>query len=122
AAQGGRRVALDQALLAEPQVFGVDGVGGEGPASGGLGDGGAAAGGEPHGVLVVAGHVRAEQVGLFGLPEAPGGGGEQVVRQVVGVEQGGPGAGLGVLVGQCRSEEHTSELQSRENLVCRRLL
>src|SRR5690606_40391306 len=24
--------------------------------------------------------------------------------------------------GQCRSEEHTSELQSRENLVCRLLL
>src|SRR5690606_41796330 len=28
----------------------------------------------------------------------------------------------GILVGSLRSEEHTSELQSRENLVCRLLL
>src|SRR5690606_42101689 len=34
-----------------------------------------------------------------------------------------PGVGLlAVLVWQFRSEEHTSELQSRENLVCRLLL
>src|SRR5690625_7094358 len=35
-----------------------------------------------------------------------------------------PGAGLGVLrlAGQPRSEEHTSELQSRGQLVCRLLL
>src|SRR5690606_17730544 len=33
------------------------------------------------------------------------------------------GAGnLGTLLGEVRSEEHTSELQSRENLVCRLLL
>src|SRR5690606_41889570 len=30
--------------------------------------------------------------------------------------------GIGFAVGQARSEEHTSELQSRENLVCRLLL
>src|SRR5690606_41836334 len=33
----------------------------------------------------------------------------------------GPG-GIGVIVETLRSEEHTSELQSRENLVCRLLL
>src|SRR5690606_41213124 len=39
---------------------------------------------------------------------------------------GGPGhlvvAGLAVMASAWRSEEHTSELQSRENLVCRLLL
>src|SRR5690606_40433776 len=43
---------------------------------------------------------------------------------------GGPGLGIGTeghsphhgSVGAVRSEEHTSELQSRENLVCRLLL
>src|SRR5690606_39353174 len=35
---------------------------------------------------------------------------------------GHPLIGVGVGAGQCRSEEHTSELQSRENLVCRLLL
>src|SRR5207302_8780030 len=35
---------------------------------------------------------------------------------------GGPHAGWGGRVGAERSEEHTSELQSRENLVCRLLL
>src|SRR5690606_42058856 len=34
----------------------------------------------------------------------------------------GPGAGTGTDRLRCRSEEHTSELQSRENLVCRLLL
>src|SRR5690606_41398608 len=33
-----------------------------------------------------------------------------------------PGAMAGLLEGPVRSEEHTSELQSRENLVCRLLL
>src|SRR5690606_40355176 len=33
-----------------------------------------------------------------------------------------PGTGEAVATGQLRSEEHTSELQSRENLVCRLLL
>src|SRR5690606_42042337 len=33
-----------------------------------------------------------------------------------------PGADAGLLVAEHRSEEHTSELQSRENLVCRLLL
>src|SRR6266702_6108694 len=34
----------------------------------------------------------------------------------------GEGPGPGVFVGQIRSEEHTSELQSRGHLVCRLLL
>src|SRR5207302_10849888 len=33
-----------------------------------------------------------------------------------------PAADLGAAAGRLRSEEHTSELQSRENLVCRLLL
>src|SRR5690606_41351014 len=52
-----------------------------------------------------------------------GGGGLSVARLGAGgaVDDGRPGAGAG---GQfaARSEEHTSELQSRENLVCRLLL
>src|SRR5690606_39357663 len=34
----------------------------------------------------------------------------------------GPVAAAGILEADLRSEEHTSELQSRENLVCRLLL
>src|SRR5438445_3474541 len=34
----------------------------------------------------------------------------------------GPGGGAGVGLGTIRSEEHTSELQSRQYLVCRLLL
>src|SRR2546429_5358228 len=33
-----------------------------------------------------------------------------------------PGTGSKALIGDCRSEEHTSELQSRLHLVCRLLL
>src|SRR6266571_3986357 len=39
--------------------------------------------------------------------------------RLVGVEAGGRGSRLGE---HCRSEEHTSELQSHVNLVCRLLL
>src|SRR3712207_8366785 len=46
--------------------------------------------------------------------------------EVVGVHGARPGEALPVeahpLVGRCRSEEHTSELQSRQYLVCRLLL
>src|SRR2546427_11471206 len=48
-------------------------------------------------------------------------------RDLGGAEsQGGPGCDPGVCgrpqTRQCRSEEHTSELQSQSNLVCRLLL
>src|SRR5690606_40501223 len=41
----------------------------------------------------------------------------------LGVDLRGPGAGVPAVVGEGgqRSEEHTSELQSRDNLVCRLL-
>src|SRR5690606_40032131 len=38
------------------------------------------------------------------------------------IHPGYSGVTLGLLLGSMRSEEHTSELQSRENLVCRLLL
>ncbi len=98
---GGRAVA--EALLAEAEGFGVDGVDGEGVLGRCFGDGGAAAGGEGDGVGVVAGDVREQQVELLGLPEALGGGGEEVVGQIVaGVrgEHGLPGLRLGLLVRQ----------------------
>src|SRR5690606_41852986 len=38
------------------------------------------------------------------------------------LEYAGPGRGFPRSVRKARSEEHTSELQSRENLVCRLLL
>src|SRR5690606_41329357 len=44
---------------------------------------------------------------------------------LVAISAGGTGSITGVLMGTAlvvRSEEHTSELQSRENLVCRLLL
>src|SRR5690606_42050029 len=46
------------------------------------------------------------------------------VRRPVGVGVGGAGVlgQVGNAAPVCRSEEHTSELQSRENLVCRLLL
>ncbi len=100
AAQRRDRPGVAQALLAQAEVLRVDGVGGEGPAARGFGDGGAASAGDGDRVGVVARHVRAYQVGLFGLPEAPGGGGEEVVGQVVGAEHRLPGAGLGLRVGQ----------------------
>src|SRR5690606_39417773 len=46
--------------------------------------------------------------------------------QLAGLDQGRDpcpaGAAFVVTAKECRSEEHTSELQSRENLVCRLLL
>src|SRR5690606_41729192 len=45
----------------------------------------------------------------------------QPLGAVRGARGHGPGAGVGVDL-PARSEEHTSELQSRENLVCRLLL
>src|SRR5690606_40610370 len=45
------------------------------------------------------------------------------VRLIPATEMAGVGdRGLGVTGNEHRSEEHTSELQSRENLVCRLLL
>src|SRR5690606_39540633 len=44
-----------------------------------------------------------------------------VDRDVAGVEIGQAGFDLARRPGRRRSEEHTSELQSRENLVCRLL-
>src|SRR2546427_1474324 len=43
--------------------------------------------------------------------------GQGVVRDLAELQQASPPAGL-----QSRSEEHTSELQSQSNLVCRLLL
>src|SRR5690606_41160522 len=58
---------------------------------------------------------RIDVAGRAGLPA-----GEQLGREVLGraADGAGPRDGLVAL----RSEEHTSELQSRENLVCRLLL
>src|SRR5690606_40245760 len=58
-------------------------------------------------------HVLIDGVDL-GLPRADGDGGYAVPVEPVGVQ---PAVGENE-----RSEEHTSELQSRENLVCRLLL
>src|SRR3712207_7305779 len=52
---------------------------------------------------------RPQRVGLF-----------EGAQQLVGVER--IALGVGVEVGHQRSEEHTSELQSRQYLVCRLLL
>src|SRR5690606_41321397 len=52
-----------------------------------------------------------------GRPDDPGGGGVRAARALP--PPGGAPARRG---GGSRSEEHTSELQSRENLVCRLLL
>src|SRR5690606_39355241 len=59
--------------------------------------------------------------GWLGLtvPEEYGGGGLGVTEAAI-VEQEISASGAGM--NGCRSEEHTSELQSRENLVCRLLL
>src|SRR5690606_41627462 len=68
--------------------------------------------GTPHALLVRldagarAAHDRATLLAGGGVPRAPR----------------GPGADPGCVQGTPRSEEHTSELQSRENLVCRLLL
>src|SRR5690606_40791742 len=43
-------------------------------------------------------------------------------EDVVELQGHGGRAVLAALLARCRSEEHTSELQSRENLVCRLLL
>src|SRR2546430_12898666 len=54
---------------------------------------------------------------LGGAPAGPG--------PLIGaefVERGALGRGAGVAAHQVRSEEHTSELQSQSNLVCRLLL
>lgn len=89
-----------EGLFAEVEVVGVDGVPGEGAVACGFGDGGAAAGGECGRFGVVAGDVCVEEVGLFGLPEALGGGGEEVVGEGVVVEQGVPGGGFGFRGGE----------------------
>src|SRR5690606_39529971 len=67
----------------------------------------------PPGQPVRTGGGRAALAGLFppGVEEHPRG----------GAGDGGPGGRGGGPDGK-RSEEHTSELQSRENLVCRLLL
>ncbi len=81
----------------------LDEGGGEGVAAGCFGEGGAAGGGEGGDVGEVAGDVGAEQVELFGCPEAAGGGGEEVVGErgrAAGGEQGVPGGLFGGRVGE----------------------
>src|SRR5690606_41317599 len=46
----------------------------------------------------------------------------QDIGKIVGLHNDPPGHGAVDFPGSTRSEEHTSELQSRENLVCRLLL
>lgn len=100
AAEGGDEVVLGEGGAAEGEGFVVDGVRGEGGGAGGGGEGGAAAAGEAGGFLVVAVDVGADEGGLFGLPEALGGGGEEVVGEGVVLEHGVPGAAFGVEVGE----------------------
>src|SRR2546427_5425807 len=58
------------------------------------------------------------------LPDGRGGRAHRGVCRQVGRTPGRPVTRLGhaVLAGDLRSEEHTSELQSQSNLVCRLLL
>src|SRR5207253_9930327 len=55
-------------------------------------------------------------VAAAGLPEQP------VLRRELLRRRRGPSAGGGPIARQGRSEEHTSELQSRGHIVCRLLL
>src|SRR5436309_5720712 len=48
--------------------------------------------------------------------------GVTLVKAISGISLGNPSSGKSFRSGKYRSEEHTSELQSRENLVCRLLL
>lgn len=100
AAQGRYRGGVAQALLAEAEGLGGDCVGGEGPAAGGVGDGGASVGGDGDGVGPVPLDVLLGEVGLFGLPEALGGGDEEVVGERVRGEHLFPGPEFGLGVGQ----------------------
>src|SRR5690606_40653250 len=47
---------------------------------------------------------------------------DQALQALFGLVDGGDGTVAQLAAGHLRSEEHTSELQSRENLVCRLLL
>src|SRR2546428_9527645 len=63
----------------------------------------------------------------IGLPEAnlglfPGSGGTQRLPRLVGQSKGLDLIVNATTMGPARSEEHTSELQSRSDLVCRLLL
>src|SRR5690606_39760200 len=64
--------------------------------------------------------IRRSDVCLL-LIEAGGEPGEQLSEQDYRICQKIQEAGKGLIIGINRSEEHTSELQSRENLVCRLL-
>src|SRR5579883_476713 len=75
-------------------------------------------------------HLDAWRGNLF-APRGTDGGEQMVLLDWAYVGRGTVGTGAGDLAGasygmlgieECRSEEHTSELQSRENLVCRLLL
>src|SRR2546427_5650631 len=57
--------------------------------------------------------IERERSEMFAVPA-------QALRQVV--QHGSRGPHRGRMVFQARSEEHTSELQSQSNLVCRLLL
>lgn len=100
AVEGGGEVGGGEVVGAEVEVFVGDGVAGEGVAAGDGGDGGAAAGGEGGGFGVVAVGVGGEEFGVFGLPEAFGGGGEEVVGEGVVVEDALPGGFFGLGVGR----------------------
>src|SRR5690606_21171994 len=113
---------------------GVRGLGDRGAGLGG-GDGGEAAGPVVGAVLGLGvgqrghGEVAGRVPGVCsGLAVGQHRGGAAVVvvgvgdRVAVGVLAGKHLPGGVVGVGEARSEEHTSELQSRENLVCRLLL
>ena len=55
------------------------------------------------------------------LNETPDDGEQEILNEFISLRTGLIGAGL-AKTKQYRSEEHTSELQSRRNLVCRLLL
>src|SRR5699024_11866937 len=72
----------------------------------------------PPGVLGQGGHVRAQVAEHLGIALHRG----ADPREPDGDPRSGHVLGVDLLVGGERSEEHTSELQSRFDLVCRLLL
>src|SRR2546430_12537446 len=65
---------------------------------------------------------RSQRVGERGEPRVAAVHRQRVLGQIVRADREEIHLARQVLRGECRSEEHTSELQSQSNLVCRLLL